>query len=273
VKNYALTEILKTVINYTSNVNALFTRGIVRGKIETDDVINSIESLKDSYPDIYTKLVLLPFLTVGTATSSFNYQDLLPQKLRHELITSALNDYIGNDLTSLTEDFLFKYLKKEYTNLKYRVGTPDLIGFYKIKLPQEVEEDLDEEVLAGMKKTKLGGNPAYTHIYEQVEKYVLENKPNRIISRVVANYAPSTSIVTTELSTNTVGQKLPSNDVVQESTNPNALSNMLKERNQDVYKALMSKGTYDANRGSVELVKGNINNTVIIKNKKRGSSL
>lgn len=273
--NYALSEVLKVIPDYIKDVNAFFSRAVIRGKTETDEVIESVATIEEANSDIFIKIVLLPFLTSGLAPSNFNYQDLIPQQLRHELVTSSLESYLRQDLSHLKEDFLYKYLLKEYSRLPLRLGKETVIGKYKRRFGSREEEEAfieaqiaaEENGMAPEKNYILNGPEIFSHIYSQIESELKEKTVSSMQSRLIANLAPSNNlpIITSDKKEIQVGQKQ------QEKTEVKVLgtikTSLSKSFSDDIIKALLKDKEYEGRSGTITLVSEGIHNRISIKSR------
>lgn len=115
--NYFLDK-MNIMLGFLNGTSAIFTRDRVRNTYEIDDMLNILQEIKEENPDIFTKIVLLPFLSTGLATGRFNYQDVLPQELRYKLIYRALVDSIGNITKEIEDDFLTKFIINNFNSIK-----------------------------------------------------------------------------------------------------------------------------------------------------------
>lgn len=80
------------VFNYDmqKNIHAMYTKERVRNTQDINNMLQDLQQVKEDNPDIYAKIVLLPFLTTGLSASRFNFQDTLPQDIRYEVIKQSL---------------------------------------------------------------------------------------------------------------------------------------------------------------------------------------
>lgn len=97
---------------YHEDLGAFFTKNRVRNVVEINDIIESLKEIELDNKDVFQKIMLLPFLTVGTSVGRFNYQDILPQELRYDLIYNSIVDSLKNDITTYEFDFLEKFVRE-----------------------------------------------------------------------------------------------------------------------------------------------------------------
>jgi len=117
------------VFNYDmqKNIHAMYTKERVRNTQDINNMLQDLQQVKEDNPDIYTKIVLLPFLTTGLSASRFNFQDTLPQDIRYEVIKQSL--YRNLNISEEDQNrFLRAFVINNYKSIKgSKFASPDSV--------------------------------------------------------------------------------------------------------------------------------------------------
>ena len=104
------------VLEHIDKTSSIRTKDRIRNPLTISDMLDSFKEIKDVNENVYNALQIIPLLSTGVATGRYNYQDILPAKLRFDIIQYALtkelevfNNYDSDFKELIIGDFIRKF--------------------------------------------------------------------------------------------------------------------------------------------------------------------